>query len=182
MKGCYGKYLKIDLTIRQTEEIPISEADQNDFIGGSALAARLIYPFVKPGFDPTSPENPLIFAAGPFTGSNVPMVSRSAVCGISPATGLWGEATTGGKFPVRLKATGFDGIMITGRADTPVYVFVNDGERDEQLQQNKEELDRILESTGDGICVIDTDFRVHRANKTYTALIGSSEKEARGKQ
>ncbi len=127
MKGCYGKYLKIDLTNRQTEEIPISEADQNDFIGGSALAARLIYPFVKPGFDPASPENPLVFAAGPFTGSNVPMVSRSAVCGISPATGLWGEATTGGKFPVRLKATGFDAIMITGRADTPVYIFVNDG-------------------------------------------------------
>ena len=127
MNGCYGKYLKIDLTTRQTEDVPISEADQNDFIGGATLAARLIYPFVKPGFDPLSPENPLVFAAGPFTGSNVPMVSRAAVCGISPATGLWGEATTGGKFPVRLKAVGYDAVMITGRADTSVYVTINDG-------------------------------------------------------
>ncbi|MFO8133176.1 MAG: response regulator [Thermoplasmatota archaeon] len=63
-----------------------------------------------------------------------------------------------------------------------IEVALHRHQRDEQLRQNKEELDRILESTGDGICVIDTDFRVHRANKTYTALIGSSEKEARGKQ
>ncbi len=127
MKGCFGKYLKIDLTNRQTEEIPISEEDLNRFIGGSTLAARLIFPVVTSGFDPLSPENPLVFAAGPFTGSNVPMVSRASVCGISPATGLWGEATTGGKFPVRLKATGFDGIMITGCSDGPVYVLVNEG-------------------------------------------------------
>ena len=127
MKGCFGKYLKIDLTSRQTKEISISEEDQKNFIGGSTLAAKLLFPVVKPGFDPLSPESPLIFAAGPFTGSNVPMVSRAAVCGISPATGLWGEATTGGKFPIRLKATGFDAIMITGCSDTPVYVCVDDG-------------------------------------------------------
>ena len=127
MNGCFGKYLKIDLTNRKTEEMPISEEDLNRFIGGSTLAARLIFPVVQSGFDPLSPENPLVFAAGPFAGSNVPMVSRAAVCGISPATGFWGEATTGGKFPVRLKATGFDGIMITGCSDGPVYVLVNEG-------------------------------------------------------
>jgi aldehyde:ferredoxin oxidoreductase len=125
MKGCYGKYLKVDLTSRQSEEIPISEQDQRDFVGGSTLAARLLFEKLHPGFDPFSPENPLIFSSGPFTGSNVPMVSRSAVSGISPATGLWGEATTGGKFPVRLKATGFDAIMITGFSETPVYVSIN---------------------------------------------------------
>lgn len=54
-------------------------------------------------------------------------------------------------------------------------------QRDEKLRQSKEELDRILEGTGDGICVIDTDFTVRRVNQAYAALIGSSEKEARGK-
>ncbi len=126
MKGYFGKFLKIDLSSGKTEEISISDADQKKYVGGSTLAAKLIYDYVKPGMDPLSPENPIIFATGPFTGSNVPMVSRAAICGISPGTGLWGEATTGGKFPVRLKGTGYDGIMIIGKAKKPVYIYVNE--------------------------------------------------------
>ncbi len=127
MNGYFGKYLKVDLSTGQISEVPISNEDQQKYIGGSTLAARLIYDSVKPDMDPLAPENPIVFATGPFTGSNVPMVSRAAVCGISPATGLWGEATTGGKFPVRLKATGYDGILITGKAENPVYLYVHDG-------------------------------------------------------
>ncbi|MBC2713769.1 MAG: aldehyde ferredoxin oxidoreductase family protein [Desulfobacteraceae bacterium] len=127
MKGYFGKFLKIDLTNNQTEDITISDDDQKKYVGGSTLAAKIIYDYVKPGMDPLAPENPMVFATGPFTGSNVPMVSRSAVCGISPGTGLWGEATTGGKFPMRLKGTGYDGILITGKAEKPVYVYVKEG-------------------------------------------------------
>ena len=119
MKGYFGRFLKIDLTSGQTGEMPIGEADQEKYIGGSTLAAKILYDYVKPGMDPLSPDNPIIFNTGPFTGSNVPMVSRAAICGISPGTGLWGEATTGGKFPVRLKSTGYDGIIITGKAKNP---------------------------------------------------------------
>jgi len=127
MKGYFGKFLKIDLTTAETSELTIKDDDLKTYVGGSTLAARLIYDYVKPGMDPLSPDNPIIFATGPFTGSNVPMVSRAAICGISPGTGLWGEATTGGKFPMRLKGTGFDGILITGKAKKPVYVYVKDG-------------------------------------------------------
>lgn len=127
MKGYFGKFLKIDLTSGQTEEIPVSDEDQKKYVGGSTLAAKVIYDYVKSGMDPFSPENPIVFATGPFTGSNVPMVSRAAICGISPGTGLWGEATTGGKFPMRLKGTGYDGILITGKAEKPVYVYVKEG-------------------------------------------------------
>jgi aldehyde:ferredoxin oxidoreductase len=127
MKGYFGKYLKIDLTSGQTEEMPISETDQEKYIGGTTLAAKILYDHVKPGMDPLSPDNPIIFNTGPFTGSNVPMVSRAAICGISPGTGLWGEATTGGKFPMRLKGTGYDGLIITGKAENPVYLFIKDG-------------------------------------------------------
>ena len=127
MKGYFGKFLKIDLTNSLTEELPISDEDQKKYVGGSTLAAKMIYDHVKPGMDPLSPENPIIFATGPFTGSNVPMVSRAAICGISPGTGLWGEATTGGKFPMRLKGTGYDGIVITGKAENPVYVYIKEG-------------------------------------------------------
>ncbi|HMA85762.1 MAG TPA: aldehyde ferredoxin oxidoreductase family protein [Desulfosalsimonadaceae bacterium] len=126
MKGYFGKFLKVDLTNQKIEELPVSEADRAAYIGGAALGARFVYDYTEPGMDPLSPDNPLIFATGPFTGSNVPMVSRAVVCGISPGTGLWGEATTGGKFPQRLKGTGYDGILITGKAEHPVYINVTE--------------------------------------------------------
>ena len=127
MKGYFGKFLKVNLTEGQIEDLAVSNDNLEKYIGGSTRAAKIIYDYVAPGMDPLAPENPLVFATGPFTGSNVPMVSRIAVCGISPGTGLWGEATTGGKFPVRMKGTGYDGILITGKSEKPVYLYVNQG-------------------------------------------------------
>ncbi len=126
MKGYFGKFLKVDLTSGKIEDLPVNRADRAAYIGGAALGAKFVYEYTKPGMSPLSPENPIIFATGPFTGSNVPMVSRSVVCGISPGTGLWGEATTGGKFPQRLKGTGYDGILISGKAENPVYINVTE--------------------------------------------------------
>ena len=118
MFGYHGKFLGVDLSNKETKTLELEEGHLKDYIGGASLAARLIYDYVKPGMDPLAPENPLVFAVGPFTGTTIPMVSRSAVCGISPLTGIWGEATTGGVFPFRLKAAGFEGIFITGKAVT----------------------------------------------------------------
>jgi len=126
MNGYFGKFLKVDLTNKTTEDLPISDGDLKHYVGGSTLAAKIIYDYVKPGMDPLAPGSPLVFAAGPFIGSNIPMVSRAAVCGITPS-GFWGEATTGGTFPFRLKGIGYDGILITGRAAAPVYLFVKEG-------------------------------------------------------
>ncbi len=127
MNGYYGKFLTVDLSTRQTGELPLTEQQARDFIGGAGLSAHLIYGHARSGMDPLGPDNPLVFAAGPFVGTTIPMASRSSVCGISPQTGFWGEATTGGVFPFRLKATGYDGIFITGKADRPVYLYVNNG-------------------------------------------------------
>ncbi len=127
MFGYSGKFLGVDLNTGETRVLEMEEGYLKDYIGGASLAARLIYDYVKPDLDPLAPENPLVFAVGPFTGTTIPMVSRSAVCGISPLTGIWGEATTGGVFPFRLKAAGFDGIFITGRAERPVYLYINNG-------------------------------------------------------
>ncbi len=127
MYGYQGKFLHLDLDQRQVAELPLAEGDLEDFIGGSALAAKLIYDRVEAGMDPLSPGNPLVFATGPLTGSPVPMVSRYAVCGISPLTGYWGEATSGGQFPFRLKGSGYDGILVSGKSDAPVYLRVKDG-------------------------------------------------------
>ena len=127
MFGYHGTFLKVDLSSGAISELPLERDDLEKYIGGSTLAAKLMYEHIDLIGDPLAPEAPLVFASGPLTGSALPMVSRSAVCGISPATGIWGEATTGGTFPVRLKASGFDGIFSTGRARKPVYLYIKDG-------------------------------------------------------
>ncbi|MCP4755163.1 MAG: aldehyde ferredoxin oxidoreductase family protein [Proteobacteria bacterium] len=127
MYGYHGKFLQVDLSGRKTQEMPLSEEDLKNYIGGATLAAKLIYPRVKKGMVPMEPENPLVFATGPFTGTKIPMVSRYAACGISPLTGYWGEATSGGSFPFRLKGTGYDGLFIEGKAEKPVYLLIKDG-------------------------------------------------------
>jgi len=127
MYGYHGRFLKVDLGARKTEDMSLSEDFFKRYIGGATLAAGLIYDHVEKGMDPLAPETPLVFSTGPFTGTSIPMVSRYAVCGISPLTGYWGEATSGGVFPFRLKGSGYDGIFITGRADNPVYLYIDNG-------------------------------------------------------
>ncbi len=128
MQGYHGRFLEVDLTNRITRDLPLSEDFCKKYIGGATMAAALIYDRLTPDTDPLAPENPLVMATGPFTGSPLPMVSRYAVAGISPLTGYWGEATSGGGFPFRLKGAGWDGIIITGKAATPVYLVVADGQ------------------------------------------------------
>jgi aldehyde:ferredoxin oxidoreductase len=127
MYGYYGKFLNVNLTTGEINDLPISEDLAKNYLGGCGLSARLIYDSVKTGMDPIGEDSPLVFAAGPYVGTPIPMVSRSSVCGVSPQTGYWGEATTGGVFPFRLKAAGYDGIYITGKARKPVYISLIDG-------------------------------------------------------
>ncbi|MCP4754460.1 MAG: aldehyde ferredoxin oxidoreductase family protein [Proteobacteria bacterium] len=127
MFGYHGRFLEVDLGTQTTKDLAISEEMYKKYIGGATLCAALVYDRVSAGMDPLSPESPLLFATGPFTGSAVPMVSRYAVCGISPLTGSWGEATSGGSFPFRLKDSGYDGILFTGKAQKPVYLHLSDG-------------------------------------------------------
>jgi aldehyde:ferredoxin oxidoreductase len=127
MYGYHGRFLDVDLSAGTTGELPLSEETLEKYIGGATLAAALVYERVSGDLDPLSPQNPLVFSTGPFTGSSVPMVSRYAACGISPLTGFWGEATSGGRFPGRLKGAGFDGLIVTGRAEKPVYLYLEKG-------------------------------------------------------
>lgn len=128
MYGYHGKFLNVDLTTGEITDMPLTEQMVREYLGGCGLSARLIYNSVKTDLDPLSADNPLVFATGPYVGTPIPMVSRSSVCGISPQTGYWGEATTGGIFPFRLKGSGYDGIFITGKAKKPVYLSVIDGQ------------------------------------------------------
>jgi aldehyde:ferredoxin oxidoreductase len=98
------------------------------YVGGSALAAKLFADMDGPSADPLSPANPLIVMTGPLVGTNFPGTSRLVVCARSPLTGIWGESASGGFFGAELKKSGFDGIVIRGKAARPCYIVVEDAD------------------------------------------------------
>jgi aldehyde:ferredoxin oxidoreductase len=124
--GYSGKILQIDLSTVKIETVSVKEQDQERFIGGSGLAAKIFFDSFDPGVDPLAPENPLIVMTGPVVGSQFPGTSRFAVCGKSPLTGIWGEGTCGGNFGPELKFAGMDGIIFKGISPEPVYLAIEE--------------------------------------------------------
>jgi aldehyde:ferredoxin oxidoreductase len=120
--------LKIDLTTGKTETYKIPEAWQRDFLGGASLAARILYPSLTRELDPLTPEAPLLFMMGPMTGTSGPTTGRFVVCGKGPATGLWAESNVGGFWGPELRAAGYDGLWITGKAERPIFLWL-DGDK-----------------------------------------------------
>jgi aldehyde:ferredoxin oxidoreductase len=119
--------LKVNLFTGKAEEYKIPEEWERAFLGGASLAARLLYPYLTKELDPFSPEAPLLFINGPLTGTSGPTVGRFAVCGKGPATGLWAESNCGGFWGPELRFAGYDGLWITGKAEGPVYLWIEDG-------------------------------------------------------
>src|SRR6266498_3011408 len=117
--------LKIDLAAGTTEEYRIPEKWEKDFLGGASLAARILYASLRRELDPLSSEAPLLFMTGPMTGTSGPTTGRFVVCGKGPATGLWAESNIGGFWGPELRAAGYDGLWITGKAKEPVYLWIN---------------------------------------------------------
>ncbi len=117
--------LKIDLSTGKTEEYRIPEKWEKDFLGGASLAARILYSSLTRELDPLSPDAPLLFMMGPLTGTSGPTTGRFVICGKGPATGLWAESNIGGFWGPELRAAGYDGLWITGKASEPVYLWLN---------------------------------------------------------
>lgn len=127
MAGYWNKMLEINLSSKKISEIAVSDDDYKKFVGGSGIGAKLLFDRLNPNADPLSPENPLIIAAGPLTGSRFPgAVTRFSVVSRSPLTGLFGESSCGGDFGVKLKRCGFDGLIITGKSDSPVLLDIGE--------------------------------------------------------
>ena len=126
--GYMGKLLYVDLSRGKiwTEETP--EGYARAFLGGSGLACRMLIDMIGPDTDPLGPDNVLMFMAGPLTGTEAPCCGRYTICSKSPQTGIWGESNAGGYFGPRMKSSGFDGLVIMGRSEEPVYLYVHDGQ------------------------------------------------------
>ncbi len=132
--GYNGKLAFIDLSSQRIEKRPINQKDLKDYIGGCGLSAKIIFDVLKEKDykalikNPLDPINPIVFATGPITATARPSSGRYSVSAISPLTGIWGESTSGGQFPAALKKSGFDAVIITGKARSPIYILINNGE------------------------------------------------------
>jgi len=135
-KGYFGKILWVDLSRREiTEETPEDEIYKK-YLGGYGLGVYYIYNRIKPNCDPLGPDNILGFCPGFLTGTMAPFTGRYMVCGKSPLTGGWGDANSGGKFGSAIKRAGYDAIFVTGSADSPVYLYI-DEEKQELLDASE---------------------------------------------
>ncbi len=123
-----GKYLQIDLTTREVRTVPIDEADARTYLLGSGYAAKLYAEVLDPAVPPFDPCSPLYIFNGLLTGTFAPAAGRSCWCGRSPLTGIWGESNVGGHIGAELRAAGVDGVVLTGAAPQPVYLYIHDGE------------------------------------------------------
>jgi aldehyde:ferredoxin oxidoreductase len=128
MHAYMGKILRVDLSEGEVSDELLDEGYALAYVGGSGLAARIIYDLVDRETDPLGPENPLIFMTGPLVGTAMPSAGRHSVCAISPLTGIWGEASSGGFFGNELRRAGYDGIIFTGRSEQPVWLSIVEGE------------------------------------------------------
>lgn len=126
MKGYAGQYIDIDLTKRKTEikKLPQTWCDQ--FIGGIGFGIKVAWDNIPKGTDALSPENVISFWTGPFAGTLVPVSSKYCAVAKSPLTNTIGYGISSGYFGAELKRAGFDGIVIRGRSDKLVYVFIDD--------------------------------------------------------
>ena len=126
LKGYTGTIARVDLTKEKTSYESLDEGMARKFIGGVGLSAKILWDETAADTDPFSPESPLVFMTGPLTGTSLPKSSRYILAGISPLTGIWGQAHAGGSFPDELRHAGFDGIVVRGQSKRPVYLWVHD--------------------------------------------------------
>jgi aldehyde:ferredoxin oxidoreductase len=126
--GTFGKILHVDLS---SGEIRVEHPEEDFYrllVGGRAMIAFLLLRDLAPGTDPLSPENMLIFAPGIMQGTNLPGSGRHAVGGKSPLTGAIASAEAGGWWGHEFKRAGYDALVVRGRAESPVYLWIKNGE------------------------------------------------------
>ncbi len=126
--GYCGKILHVNLTERSTWIEEPDEGFYRRYVGGSALGMYYLLKYTSPGVDPLDPENPIIFACSVATGVPISGLSRLCVTAKSPLTGLAGDSQSGGFFPAELKFSGYDAIVVRGKAKRPVYISIINGE------------------------------------------------------
>ncbi|MDP2847290.1 MAG: aldehyde ferredoxin oxidoreductase C-terminal domain-containing protein [Humidesulfovibrio sp.] len=124
--GWTGRYLRVDLSTGASENLPLPEDIRQTFLGGRGLGGFFLRDFATLPCD--HPDMPLIIASGPLTGTNSPASSRCHIMSRSPLTGAIGDASVGGRLGLELKHAGYDALVVTGQANTPCGIEIDDHE------------------------------------------------------
>ncbi len=132
LRGCvwmdvpgYGKILEVDLSTGKIVKSAVDAEFARKYIGGRGFGHKMLFDEVGPDVDPYSPENILVFANGPFTGTRAPTGGRTEIITKHPMTGSIGTGNTGGVWGARLKQAGFDVIVVRNKAQKPVYLWID---------------------------------------------------------
>jgi aldehyde:ferredoxin oxidoreductase len=126
--GYNGKILHVNLSTHEFQIEEPSEAFYRKYLGGSAINSYYLLKYVPQGIDPLAEENVLAVSVAVTTGAPIAGQSRMCIGAKSPLTGLIGDSQSGGFFPAEMKYAGFDALIIHGKSETPVYLWVDDGE------------------------------------------------------
>ena len=127
MDGYAGKMVYADLTAGKVTIKPTPPELKKEYIGGRGFGIRLLTDMVDPAIEPLGEKNILVYAAGPLTGTGIPLGSRYEVSTIAPLTGTAMSANSGGVFGWKMKKAGFDAVVVTGKSKTPVYLLLDNG-------------------------------------------------------
>ncbi len=124
--GWTGCVLRVDLTRGEVRREELDPRHARDYVGGRGIGARLLWDELDPQVDPLSPENLLVFATGPLTGTNASCGARYMVVTKGPLTGCITTSNSGGRWGPELKFAGYDLLVLEGRSSTPVYLWILD--------------------------------------------------------
>jgi aldehyde:ferredoxin oxidoreductase len=130
MHGWNGKLLRVDLTKGKAVSQEYDAGFAKTFLGGRGFAAKILWDELKPGIDPLSPDNRLIFAAGPLTALPLPSSGKLLVAAKSPLTGGYGDGNLGTYSTVQMRRAGYDAIVVQGKAPKPTILHVDDAKTD----------------------------------------------------
>ncbi len=125
MDGVMGRIAHVNLSTQRIDIEEISEETYRKLLGGNGLAAKIMLEKVRPGIDALSADNVLILAAGPLTGTGIQGSDRACISAKSPLTGLFFYSTMGGRFASALKQSGYDALVVTGKAEEAKYILVD---------------------------------------------------------
>jgi aldehyde:ferredoxin oxidoreductase len=125
--GWTGQLLRVDLTAGKITKEPTNMKWAREYIGGRGLGTRYLYEEIDPAKDALGPDNKVIFATGPLTGTYAPTGGRYMVLCKSPLTDAIACSNSGGYWGPELKFAGYDMVILEGRSPKPVYLWINDG-------------------------------------------------------
>jgi aldehyde:ferredoxin oxidoreductase len=126
--GWTGTIIEVDLSRQIVHKRELSDYLAYGYLGQAGINARILYDLISPGVDPFSPEAPLIFGVGPLAGTLAPCSGRFSVTFKSPLTGIFGDSNCGGHWGAELKMAGYDHIVVTGKSEYPVYLWIDNDE------------------------------------------------------